>query len=90
MDSKILLNAWTASNGNPRPMFVCIQQVGSMVELILRDEQKDPLTPNAEISITMNVWTLDKLADTMREAAKTFNATPKPEESPATVEQQPQ
>jgi quinolinate synthase len=68
-----LLDCWTATNGNPRPMFICINQVeGGMVEMILRDEQKTYSVPNAEICIRMNNWTLGKLGDVLRNAANKF------------------
>ena len=72
MEERKLLDAWTASNGNPRPLFVCINQVDSMCEIILRDEQKDPLVPNSEICLIVNNWTLGKLGYILREAASKF------------------
>lgn len=65
-----LLAAWTADKYEPPyPPFVNATQVGSMVELIVRNEKGEC------VQMTINAWTLEKFAETLKKASRNYDTS---------------
>lgn len=70
-----LLQAWTPADYEGfYPPYINVTQVGSMCEFTLRGPTKSDGEMGNSITIKVNVWTLNKFSDVLKQAANDFES----------------